>query len=130
MAQLPPIKRIVKEDFSDQPWAEKLLWPINRFMESVFGALDKGLTLGENLSAEIKTLTFTDADFPIRFNVNTPRRPTDVLVTRIFRTDGTALASAITLDWSPGDGNIVIINNILGLVATEQYTARFLVFGE
>ena len=135
MAKLPPISRIVKEDFPDEPWAEKLLWPVNRFFESVVSALNRNLTFTENLAGEIKQISFTTqatvADtWPIKFLPSTPSRPTDVWVTSLRRTDGATTTSATSIDWELASDGQVQINNIAGLTGGEGYIIRLAVLSE
>jgi len=52
MAALPPIKRFVQEDFNGlntiSAFASKLFYPLNRFLNAVYSALNHGLTLNQN----------------------------------------------------------------------------------
>lgn len=60
MANLPKITRIRREDLPDAPgWIEKLLYPLNLFMEGVYQALNKNLTYAENLAAKVVEFEFT-----------------------------------------------------------------------
>jgi len=135
MAKLPPINRIVKEDFQDEPWAEKLLWPINRFMESVSSALNKNLTLQDNLQGQVKQLNFTTqavvADtFPLFFTPTTPNRATDLWITSLRRVDNLVITDAATADWGIASDGQISINYISGLVASTSYIVRFSLLSE
>lgn len=132
MALLPPINRIVKEDFKDEPWAEKLLWPINRFFESVVQALNRNITISENMRGFVKQLTITGGSYPIQFTPDMPGNvtPTDVWVTSMRRVDGTTTTSAVSIDWEIASNSQIQINNITGLTSGEKYIARFIVLAE
>jgi hypothetical protein len=139
MANLPPIKRIVKEDFAEYPWAEKLLWPINRFFDSIYGALNRDITFRENVRSQLKTVNFTTEStvsdtFPIRFlpdaEISNTVPPSDIIVTKIGRVDGTALAGGATLEWGLASDGQISINNITNLVASQDYSMRLLVLYE
>jgi len=67
MAQLPNQKRILKEDLREAPsWIDKLLYPLNSFMESVYFALNRNLNFQENIASQIYEIEFTTAsDYPI-----------------------------------------------------------------
>lgn len=56
MAPRPPISRISLEDVAGIEGIDKLLPPLNAFMTSTCGALDKGITFSENHQAQIKVL--------------------------------------------------------------------------
>lgn len=135
MARLPPISRIVKEDFPNEPWAEKLLWPLNRFMENVVSALNRTLTFNENLAAQTKQISFTTASpvgstFPIRFSPSTPARVSDVWISSLRRADGQTMTSAFGLDWSLDNSNSVQLNYISGLDPSTSYVIRLCVLSE
>lgn len=60
MAKLPKITRIRREDLPDAPgWIEKLLYPLNLFMEGVYQALNQNLTYAENLASKVVAFEFT-----------------------------------------------------------------------
>ena len=47
---------LVKEEFSEAPWMEKLLRPLNSTLSQIRSGLDRGLSLGDNFNAEVKAL--------------------------------------------------------------------------
>lgn len=49
-------KPLVREDFAEAPWMERLIRPLNNAMGQLSAGVARGLTLGENLNAEIKTV--------------------------------------------------------------------------
>lgn len=54
---LPPIQRISREDVKGSPdWVNQLLTPLNLFLDTIYGGLNKGLTIRENLLSQIETI--------------------------------------------------------------------------
>jgi hypothetical protein len=121
MAGLPPIKRIIAEDFPDQKsWIAKLIWPLNQFMESVVSSLNKRLTFSENFAAQIKTFAVSGAQNMTRVGFqSTIGKPLAVFVAAV--TDGGSPARVVRapvhVDWSYSEGTIYI-NNVSGLALT------------
>jgi hypothetical protein len=58
----PEFRPFAREDFPDAPWIERLIRPLNTVLGAVTAGLGNGLTLGENLNAEIRTLDITTRD--------------------------------------------------------------------
>jgi hypothetical protein len=56
MALIPAVKRLLAEDFKDQPWIAKLLGPINDFFGQMSNALNKRLTFTDNFAGIVKTV--------------------------------------------------------------------------
>lgn len=52
----PEFRPFVKEDFSEAPWMDRLIRPLNSVLGQLRAGMDGGLTLGDNLNAEIKTI--------------------------------------------------------------------------
>lgn len=119
MASLPPIKRITAEDFQDQKsWIAKLLQPLNSFFDSVYTALNKNLTFGENFRAMVRTVTVdnTLTSFtPIRI-ASTIGRPAGLWVVGFADKAGQpqTISPAVSVDWGYENGTI-IINKVAGL---------------
>jgi hypothetical protein len=121
MAGLPPVKRLVQEDFASQKsWIGLLLGPLNDFMTAVYNGLNRGLTFGENMKAQVKTLTVdnTQPTFtPIEFT-STIGRPAALWVVKIEDRAGApqVVRAPVTVDWSYSNG-LVYINNVSGLTS-------------
>ena len=129
MAALPPITAIKKEDFPKESWSEKLLWPLNRFMNSVYAALNKNLTFTENIRSQVKELNFiysTDI-LPIKFAWTLANRPTDLWVSSVTPQGSAAdPTAAVWAQWT-FDGSAVVVTKIFGLTADDRYTVRFII---
>ena len=65
--RLPPLKKITKEQITDPPgWINSILVPVNSFMEYVYQALNKNITDSENISCQIKEITYiTPSTYPV-----------------------------------------------------------------
>lgn len=130
MAFLPPISQIKKEDFPGESWAEKLLWPINRFMTAIYSALNNDLTFKENVRGQVQEFTFTNTatNLPIQFQwTRTGVKPTDLWVTAVTPQEGSATpTAAVWAEWGY-DGSVISISQITGLVANKRYLLRFII---
>jgi hypothetical protein len=58
----PDFRPLAREDFPSEPWIERLIRPLNTVLSAVATGLGNGLTLGENLNAEVKTIDVTTRD--------------------------------------------------------------------
>ena len=78
MAAVPSIRRLLLEDFPDQAeWIEKLLQPVNQYMEQSAAAL-RALTINDNMLGAIKTVEL-DGTFPVKIAWSVAK-PVSVLV--------------------------------------------------
>lgn len=140
MASLPPSKRITKEDLKGSPdWVTQLLTPINSFFESVYSALDKNLTLGDNLSGNIVSIKVntktTYGTIPLADNweiISTTNplkiRPRSVVLGQIVETEKfSTLTSPIQIHWDYLN-NSIRVRYISGLAASTKYDINLLVF--
>ncbi|TXG85834.1 MAG: hypothetical protein E6R13_01600 [Spirochaetes bacterium] len=73
-------KRILQEDFKDQPWIGKLLTPLNDVFTQLNSMLNGGLTIKDNLRAEIKELEIRTTDIPLKFRCKYPEKPKSIVV--------------------------------------------------
>lgn len=125
MARIPPLKRLTTEDFKEQSsWISSLLSPLNDFMSSVVGALNKGLTFTDNMSAQVKELEFTHtADaYPVKFLSTLTAKPVGLWVVSAVEVAASpsTITSAVWADWSFQNGQ-VYINNFSGLTSGRKY---------
>lgn len=125
MARLPAIKRLTTEDFKDQTsWIGKLLAPLNDFMSSVAGALNRGLTFTDNFAAQVKELEFTvDANtYPLKFLCTLSTKPVGLWIVKAEHAANTpsTLTTAVWADWSYVNGQ-VLINSFSGLTPGQKY---------
>jgi|SRR6478736_4481924 len=125
MAKLPPVTRIIQEDFKEQSsWIGKLLQPINSFMTSIVSALSHGLTFGDNFAAQVKDLEFSENanTYPLYFKSTTATKPVGLWVVNASEIAATPspILNAVYADWEYADGQ-VRINNITGLTTGKKY---------
>jgi hypothetical protein len=118
MANLPKLRRILLEDFPDQAeWISKLIEPMNQFLDSTSAALNRGLTVKENLAGDIKEIE-VDGIFPIRVSWGLLARPISVLVGGVSRSDGIAYNQprAVQVAWSFNQNRQLQIDSVVGLL--------------
>ena len=125
MAKLPPISRFLREDFQGVDWIDRLLQPLNQFMNIVYSAMNRNLTLTDNCAAQIKSITFTtdgSGDATVKFAWNLTSIPTDCWVSRISQ--GTPSAG-VSILWEY-DGSTINITKFFGLANSTEYTMRII----
>lgn len=125
MSRLPPVQRLVTEDFADQKkWIGKLLSPINQFMESVYQSLNQGLTLQENMAAAVLE-TQLEGQFPAKIAWTLKSKPVAVLVGQVELVSGAtvSLTDAIGIRWSYNGQGVLQIDQIVGI--TPSTTAKY-----
>lgn len=126
MARIPPLTRFQAEDFTGQSeWIEKLIGPLNRFMELTSGALNKQLTLEDNMAATVKTVDI-DGIFPVKVQWSLPFKPVSVVVGNVYRADGApyTMPGAVSVAWSFNSGYLSI-DNVLGVVPAPRTCGEY-----
>lgn len=102
MAKLPPLQRLIADDFPDQTgWIGRLLRPVNVFFEQMTSALNRRLTINENFAGAIKEVEL-DGTYPVKVAWDFREKPISVLVGDIYRTDGASfsLSAAVQVQWT------------------------------
>lgn len=137
MASLPTIKRVQRSDLgADIPiWVDSLLSPINQFIEEVYSAFNRNLTIPENVKGQIKNITFrtpstyTSAKDFVEINyLNTLGRKTQILLLGYIEEIGTPKKrhDPVTLSWYDNNDGTVTIHYITGLDNNKQYNITIL----
>lgn len=132
MAQIPPTKRLLTEDFkSESSWIGKLLYVLNNFMTIVTTALNNQLTVESNLAMELRLVTVVATPtYPIIFTCKFPSsRVRGLMVVNALQvTSGnyTPVGSAVYVDWTWDSGQVQI-RNITGLTNGNTYQITLLV---
>jgi len=128
MSELPQIRRLLVEDFMEQKeWISKLFIPLNTFMDGTFTALNRGVTLRQNMAADLRVVTVnrvpTVADY-IGVPWTIPQKPISLHIGRIIRTDNTAvvLASAVQVQWEYDSSKGLRLTNLIGITPTATAT--------
>lgn len=134
MAKLPNIRRLIVEDYPQtvRSWiGPKLLQPLNSFMESIYAALNRGLTLNENFAAEVRSVDL-DGTFPLRLAWTLPQRPRAVLVGNCVRKDGVveSLTDAVGIRWSFNQQGQLQVDQVVGVTpsASDRYVLELVIF--
>lgn len=140
MSKLPTIRRIVKEDISNPPvWIDQLINPLNTFMEQVYNALDRDLSIGENVRGTFRTISFTTRSDYLTASplldgweiqkVQDPigTKPTIVAIGQTTDVDSyKTITSPVGISWDYLNG-VVRINYISGLLASKKYEVKLLI---
>ncbi len=135
MAKLPSIKRFVAEDFpSEKAWISNFFQGLNQFLESVVRALDKSLTIADNIDAQLAQVSvssngssaLTDSSV---FKVTTKSRPSNVLVGKVEVVSGSAITGAVQPTWEyvPAS-NSIKITSFTGLAVNSKYKINLTIF--
>lgn len=128
MALLPTIKRLTREDLKEAPpWIERLIYPLNLFMDAVWTALNHGLTFAENIRSQEKTFQITAAA-TAALNTTSfactmrtiPKRMLVGNVVDITTGNYVTIGAAVFVEWRYNDGNI-LITSITGLTNGNLY---------
>ena len=130
MAQLPPIKRLTKEDMKDAPsWIERLLVPLNQFLDSVYRALNGQISFVDNITAQRYSIQLTAGaaatNNTFKFQPTLNKKP-EFLIWRIYEKDTNyAVGLAVYVEWFyDGDINISAIS---GLTENHYYIVNLLI---
>lgn len=114
MANLPPIKRFLTDDFAGlttiPAFAAKLFYPLNLFLNAVYSALNNGLTLNSNMAALVTSQSVTASSTGIAtttINWPFPQMP-PVGVVILSTTLSSVAATQPQIAWSYGAGVIQI----------------------
>lgn len=121
MAKLPGLKRLMLEDFPEQKgWIGKLLDPLNLFMEQVYSALSRNLTIAENMNQAVLTVRVKEGvatpTTPYYVKNTTKSKPLGVVITNSTDEDQSGYSGPLGLLWEYVDSsNQIKINTIYGL---------------
>lgn len=125
MAKLPPLKEIQLSDLPDAPsWVGRLLLTINSFMRNVWQALDKRLTLQDNLDAKIVSILVPGSDPTGSFKNPLTRPAAGVILLQAKSVD--IPSNAVGIVWEQ-IGNDIEILRVSGLTTGELYSLKLLV---
>ncbi len=141
---LPEFRRILREDLPSAPdWVNSLITPINLFFEQVYNAMNRKLTIGDNVNGMVYQGTvsvpsnynngvnsnFTKLNF--QYTGNTP--PKSIVVGQISLVSSTyvPMIHPVSIDWSSStsassSSTLITVNYITGLTAGSQYTITLL----
>jgi hypothetical protein len=133
MARIPPTKRLTIEDYKDQSsWIGRLIFPINDFFQYVSLALNKNLTIADNLAQELHTvqvtLAGTASDYPILFRTNL-KTVVGLHVINCYEiaSSPSVITSAVYVSWQNTGTGQIQVNNITGLTTGKKYSITLVV---
>lgn len=139
--KLPSFLRIFKTDFEpdDQPLIEKLGDLLNTAIESVYQALNKNISISENLLATVADVDVivNDSGIPITaatfvLDISTRVQGLTVINAAFVpasAADGVVYPSGgINITWSQNKKNIQL-NQVTGLPANKRFRLRIIAFG-
>lgn len=136
--KLPIFRRISEADFPKETktWIGKILIPLNLFIDQVRNTFNKNITFADNISCQIKELTFSTLptysgyDFPaLKFAKEFEHKATGLFIMQMEQIPpvlGIQSFWSVWADWVDlGNGNIQI-NYVTGLRDSMTYKIRFL----
>ena len=119
--KLSTVSKLILEDYPDEirSWFRKLVLAINPFLEQVYSILTNGVTLKDNLKAQVikQTLPAGTSEVTIAYNLN--ERPTSVVIGQILTSSGSYPTNQITLYWTFVDGQIKL--KFVNLNSSTEY---------
>ncbi len=133
MTALPPIRRLLLEDFAtEKKWISPLLLIFNSFTEAVVNLFNGGVTVRENTTGDILPITLSGT-LPASVIWKKKLPPTVVVLGDISRVDGAAitLSAAVGITWGmSSDGKSLQVLSIVGVTpsTTIKYRLQLLCF--
>lgn len=136
MAQLPGYRRIFTTDYDKQyqNLVDKLSVSINQGFDALYNALNDNLTLSDNTTSTVKTITVTvDANGTptnnAQFNLNTATKIIGTMVVSATNNANSKVypTSQPFVSFSQ-NGATITINNISGLQAGNSYSLTIVTF--
>lgn len=133
--QLPPVRRLLVEDFkTEETWIGKLLYPLNQVFQALSTGLQNGITFQENIASQIQTVNFNynTSELPIVFKLN-KFSSTPIGIWIIKAKDTSTVPQALSGGVFPTDwefdavNNQIKINSISGLVSEQQYQLTMII---
>ena len=133
MAKPPRTTKLKADDFKtlSKEEGDLLTTTVNSLAEDVASAMDKRLTVQENLNAQVKTVTYTPQASATSVTFSSlSSRPIGVLLLEARDTNSPNTAVSVTgmPAWSYSGGQVTI-SSVPGLTNGTKYTLTFLVLG-
>lgn len=128
MAKITSIKRFFTEDFpSDvRPWiSERLLVPLNQFIDQSIGALSGGLTFADNLKCKkYDIIVAASQTYPVKLQWALNERPSAVYIAQFVAQDNSTPSASVSVYWLFDAGQISV--TLIGLDAAKKYNIRLI----
>lgn len=136
---LPVFRRFSLQDLPSAPnWMEQVIVPLNLFCETTVSALNKNLTIGENVQGQTYSTSFTTPEDyltgkfnPFSFAYHSGGQPKNLLIGKIERDDNVLIIKPyaltrwiLNINTSPPR---VTVGYIAGLDELTKYNVTLLV---
>lgn len=133
--KLPAQRKILREDLKDAPdWVGGIIDPVNGFMESTYQALNRNITLQDNVASFVKEFPYkTPSAYPagvspVRFQSTLKTKAIGVVLLQVVEKNSYIPAPGpVYIPWVEDAGNIEI-HTITGLEPSKSYIVRVVVF--
>jgi hypothetical protein len=134
--RLPSFKRLILESFEQQyqKLVEALSLSLNYGIELLYQALDKNITLRDNIKCTVKDITVNvnasgKPKISTTFNLDTNGKVDGIIVISALNQSNSALypSSGIFISGLQS-GQTFVVNNVTGLQADQNYLLRVVVF--
>ena len=134
--KLPSQKKILREDLKGAPeYVNGIIDPVNTFMEKTYQALNKNITLTDNIASFVKEITYkTTSTYPtgqptITFKNEIRTRPIGVLPMQAYdKATYVPAPGPLYIPWVIDDAGDIMVYTITGLEADKTYLIRLVVF--
>lgn len=137
--KLQGYKRIVKEDYDkkDQDIVSKLAYSINTAFDSVFQAINKNLTISDNLNMMFIDITGVRVDAngvpnaPLQLKYTLPTNCKGLQVINLTNNTSSNVTPTQTpfVSFTQASPSLLKISNITGLVADSSYSLTLIAYG-
>lgn len=127
MSKITSTKKFLKEDFPVEirSWIDKLIAPLNSFLEQVYFALVNGLTLKDNLKCQVDEFTLEKAVSTQKYTWRLNERPTEVRLAHITETGGSpGVIPVHSMQWLFNENTVYL--TFSGLETTKSYRIRII----
>lgn len=134
--RLPTFKRLIKSDYKEeyQSLIETLSFSINNGIESLYQALNKAISLKDNVACTVKDIPVevnTDGTPKVKtaFTLDTTNRILGICVLNAVNTKNSAIlpTSGVFVSFAQENKNI-IISNVKGIPADQPFTLSIVAF--
>lgn len=126
MASLPTIKRFLMEDYpSEASWIGGLLYPLNLLLDTIYSNLNNGLSVGQNMLAQINTLPISGLSPTTTFLWKFSTPPVGVLLINTVQVTAptTPIAGTVSAQFTYNAGIITVA--VVGLPTSGTYNITF-----
>jgi hypothetical protein len=131
MAKLPPLKRLLNEDFKDIPEVTPILQVLNTLTSAMNSAFNKNITI-ENINSNIITFVYANSTTAGNgFKAGLKSTPKVVHVGKVTPLDAATLSGPVFLNWTYlPDQDRISIDSAYGLdTADGKYEITVQIFG-